>query len=891
MATPCAEKRDAPSVAEWPLVGREAELKELGRKVRDGDVGGLVLAGPAGVGKTRLAAELLQLAAGAGFATLRVTATRAAADLPLGVIAPLLPAMTPLGGAVDDRSDLLRRAGVALAELAGRRRLVLMVDDAHNLDEMSALFVHQVVLTRAAFVVMTVRVGVPAPEPVIGTWKDGLAERVVVKHLSRRGLEALIATAVGGPVDPAAVAELASHSRGNVLFLRELVMGATEDGSFVDDGGLWRLRASLSPSDRLTELVESRLAGLDQGERALLELLAFGEPLGPAELSALADADVAESLESRRLLSIRQRGRRLEARLDHPIYGDVLRKQIPGLRARAIVRSLAEVVEATGARRKEDTLRVASWRLLGGGASPETMLVGAREARWRYDFALAERLARSAIEAGAGFEAQLLAAELASLQGRRGQAEYELGELARVADDDASRARVALLRVDNSVLWAGRHEVDILDEAERTVVDPGWRDELAAKRLALIAVEQGPGPAVEAARGLMERAQGSALVVAGITAVWALARHGCIDAALRESSRTQAAHLAMTTPTSWYPWYHDATRAFALAYAGRFEAAEILALAHHQKALTDRSREAQAMFAVILAATVAERGQVRTAIRRAREAVALNEELGRPLMVRLATTYLVSALALAGRPDEASAVGGALEAPEVPLRYFNMLDALQARAWTAAAAGRVADAQAQLTEAAALGEEMGDLVGASVALHGIARLGQPAAVRDRLVALAAAIDGELAPARAAHVVALAERDGEGLERVSQRFEAMGADLLAAEAAVDAAVVFRTTGARRQATAAQRRATVLIERCEGPATPSLQAVEARALLTRAERETAVDAAHGLSNREIAQKLHLSVRTVENRLQRVYTKLGITGRGQLHDALTSIDGLRR
>lgn len=48
---------------------------------------------------------------------------------------------------------------------------------------------------------------------------------------------------------------------------------------------------------------------------------------------------------------------------------------------------------------------------------------------------------------------------------------------------------------------------------------------------------------------------------------------------------------------------------------------------------------------------------------------------------------------------------------------------------------------------------------------------------------------------------------------------------------------------------------------------------------------MDAANGLSNRDIAQKLCLSVRTIENRLQRVYLELGVTGRGQLRDALTT------
>jgi DNA-binding CsgD family transcriptional regulator len=56
-----------------------------------------------------------------------------------------------------------------------------------------------------------------------------------------------------------------------------------------------------------------------------------------------------------------------------------------------------------------------------------------------------------------------------------------------------------------------------------------------------------------------------------------------------------------------------------------------------------------------------------------------------------------------------------------------------------------------------------------------------------------------------------------------------------------------------------------------------------ILTRREREIAVMAAQGLSNREVADVLVVSVRTVENHLYRVYMKLAVGGRGELLSAL--------
>lgn len=84
--------------------------------------------------------------------------------------------------------------------------------------------------------------------------------------------------------------------------------------------------------------------------------------------------------------------------------------------------------------------------------------------------------------------------------------------------------------------------------------------------------------------------------------------------------------------------------------------------------------------------------------------------------------------------------------------------------------------------------------------------------------------------------------------------------------------------------AENRASALASQCENPVTPALQNIEIRARLTPSERETALLAAAGRSNRDIAAQLFLSSRTIENRLQRVYEKLGVSGRAELADALS-------
>jgi hypothetical protein len=218
----------------------------------------------------------------------------------------------------------------------------------------------------------------------------------------------------------------------------------------------------------------------------------------------LADPGSVDALEDKGLVTSRIDGRRAQVWLGHPVYGDVVRSRTSALRKRALARARAEEVEATGARRRGDTLLVASLRLVGGGGSAELLLAGAIAARARHDHPLAERLARAAMGEGAGFDARFIAAEAAQSQGRAEQAEDELAALALEATGDAERARVALLRFDNAYFGKGRAEFGLVDDVVAGVADPFWRQELVARRLYVTTMSDGPRAVVEAASALAE---------------------------------------------------------------------------------------------------------------------------------------------------------------------------------------------------------------------------------------------------------------------------------------------------------------------------------------------------------------------------------------------------
>src|SRR5262245_55815121 len=99
-------------IGPWPLTGRSTQLEELGRFYADPARAGVVLYGPAGVGKTRLAEEALRLAERGGRPVARAVGHPATRGFPLGALAHLLPAelASDLGVGDDERTALFHTA-------------------------------------------------------------------------------------------------------------------------------------------------------------------------------------------------------------------------------------------------------------------------------------------------------------------------------------------------------------------------------------------------------------------------------------------------------------------------------------------------------------------------------------------------------------------------------------------------------------------------------------------------------------------------------------------------------------------------------------------------------------------------------------------------------------
>ncbi|MEU0785395.1 helix-turn-helix transcriptional regulator [Streptomyces sp. NPDC006173] len=116
------------------------------------------------------------------------------------------------------------------------------------------------------------------------------------------------------------------------------------------------------------------------------------------------------------------------------------------------------------------------------------------------------------------------------------------------------------------------------------------------------------------------------------------------------------------------------------------------------------------------------------------------------------------------------------------------------------------------------------------------------------------------------------------------FEGLGADLLAAEAAVIAAAAWRRIGETRKATAAANQSAAMAPRCGEARTPAFDtAIEPVTALTSHEREIAILTATGASAQAVAESLSISRRTVQSHLYNICGKLGVSNRSELKKTL--------
>jgi DNA-binding CsgD family transcriptional regulator len=886
----------------WPLTGRSEEMRTIEAAVSASDRSGIVVCGPAGVGKSRIAREALTAAASKGCEVRWAIGTSSARALPLGAFA----AWAASGGT--DRLQLVRSVIESLTAAAPGVRVVVGVDDVHLLDDLSMYVLHQIVQRGAAKLVLTVRAGEQIPAGVQELWRAGDFDRLDLQPLARDETTMLVSATLGGSLDPQSAQRLWELTRGNVLYLRNLVEHELEASRLAQLHGFWRWTPRLPSADvrghgfaahnivepvlppGLVELIESRIGALPTSVWDVIDALAVGEPIELGSLRRITDAAAVEEADTRGLIALEPVAGGVEVRVAHPLYGEVRRRRAAPTRLRRL-RGLvaAELAAADHGTDMRVAVRRATLSLDSDLEPDPDLLVRAAQAALGLWDPLADRLTDAAIRAGGGAQAHFVRAQVLTVLARGQEAEEILAGMPTGELTDADYGMLVFLRATNMLI---------------TLADPAG----AKKFVDAVSRTTPPG-----ARSCID---------AFLTHYWAAM--GKPDAALRSSQHLDwdqlpdyvgaSAALAIAVASGLagritdaiaaaHTGYDRASRAFNAAVM-RF----LIADAHvHALVLSGRVEEAWAAAerlrqqtadlppggagAKMLSAATA--GHAALAAGRLHTACSLLEPVvtllsaARELLPEIGESTFLEyryrlphsvALAARGLTDEAAAALAALE--RARHRGYGGLDYYLAiaRAWVAACQGAVSEAIKTVVSAAERAGANGQFAAEVMCWQTATQFGDSSGA-PRLRELEAIVEGPRVGLAARFAAALRDNDGAELATVSEDFERMGDLVAAVDAAAHAALAYRRQGLRGSALGCSTRADALGGQCEGASTPAHRQATERLPLTDREREIAMLIGEGLSNRQVAARLTLSVRTVEGHIYKAMVKTGTNSRDDL------------
>ena len=862
----------------WPLTGRSDEMRAIEAAIVDPDVSGIVVCGAAGVGKSRVAREALSAAVLRGCEGRWAVGTSSARTLPLGAFT----AWEQSG--VTDTVQLVRGVIESLTAAPAGTTVVVGVDDVHLLDDLSTFVVQQIVQRGAAKLVLTARDGEPIPAAVQEIWRGGQFDRLDLQPLSLDGATTLLSATLGGSVDPDAAARLWTLTRGNALYLRNIVEQEVADGRLEMADGYWQWIGDPIVAPGLVELIESRIGDLPAPVADVIDALAVGEPIGLAALTRITDPASVEEADTRGLVMLEPAVGGVEVRVAHPLYGEVRRKRAAPTRLRRLRGLVA--TELAKSDDRDDVgvvVRRAALSLDSDLAPDADLLVSAAHgAVWLADLPLADRLAQAAIDAGAGPEANFVRAHALSWLSRGEEAEALLAEIGTGQLTDVDRARFAFVRASN-MLWVladPARAKELIDDASHITSSQARSYIDAFLTVYWFAVDQ-PGLATQASEHL---ALDDLPAVVDAEIAWALAAISADAGRTTEAVAIADAGYTVATRSFDAPQMRfniaDA-HVSALLLAGRVtEAVEVAERVRQQAA--DLPGAAHLLGAAVAGRAALGAGDLDTACSMLEQAAVALSAAGHAIGWGYRYHFpLSTALAIRGSTDEAAAALAALDELRRPFRSLDY-ERSMARAWLAAGQGAVSEGITILLAAAERAGASGQFAAEVSCLQTATQFGD-ASGAPRLRELEAIVEGPRVGLAARFSEALRDGDAAELAAVSEDFERMGDLVAAVDAVAHAATEYRRQDLRGSALACSTRADVLAQQCGGAGTPALRQASELLPLTDREREIVMLIADGLSSRAVAERLSLSVRTVESHIYRAMSKTGTTSRDELANLL--------
>ena len=910
------------------LVDREAELARLDALVQDAHRGEgrlLAIEGEPGIGKTALVRVAIDRASMAGARVLTARGTDLERGYAFGVARQLLEAEAAaapelltgraalaapvLGGeagiASVDREAALHGMYWLLAGLVDAGPMLLAIDDVHWADDESVALLRFLAVRLSGLRLSAVVATRPPPADAVlaGLIADPAVEVLRPRALTRSASAVLLARRLDAE-PPADFADACHADTGGNPFLVEQLARAVRAEGIAPDAARPALLADLR-IDPVARLLLSRLKASERALARAVAILGDGSAAGTAGALAGLDAgEVERSADALAAGGVLDDGRPLRFR--HPLVrGAVLAEMPAGEQARARA-AAARVLRERDAPPERVAAQLVRLEPSGDAEDVETLVAAAREAAGRGGPASAATLlVRALREPLAADRAVELLMDLGACEsdlGRREAADRFL-EAARVAPDDERRTEAAIAAGYAAALDPVRaaRALELLDAIATEGAPAELRLRFLNARLAASLTDLERFQAIATGPDVPDLANGSSPAESLLLAHLTRAR---LEAGASAAEVGEVAERALATPVLDEPgWF--VTMIIALLAIDRHSPARRLT-----RLALEQARERGALRSYLFAQSWEARiALVEGVLPEAEELATAALAAGEPVADwwRLVpASVLLEATLDQGRTDDAARVWAATGLGESVPVSRPLTPLLQARARLRLASGDAEGSLADLTEATRrLGPTGAGINGlahrmlAAQALSALGRDDEAGATATAAVAVARRFGAGSHLGASLRVLGRLTGDELALREAVTQLGDGPRRLEHARALVDLGALLRRRGERRAAREPLRDGHRLAVTCgalglAAHARDELAASGARIprrdptqpdALTPSEQRIAKLAAGGASNREIAQSLFLTVKTVEMHLSNAYRKLDIRSRRDLPEALAS------